>query len=434
MIKRRQFLKSSVSKGISLMVIPGLGGLNFQTYRKGRKLKYQLKHDIPTKLYDGKKCWVHPRAGIIPKRGKKGKPKVLFTMNTHDISGSDVFKGMYGFHTDDLGKSYSEPIALPPLNPRFETIEGKEHPVAASDFWPAFHSSSRKLLGIGHTVVYTPEWKVMVPRPRHTSYAVYDEKNDKWGNWKKLQMPGGEQFYFAGAGSVQRYDESDGTILLPIYFNPHPNGRKRSDRVAVLRCSFNGENLIYQMHGQEISIEDNSRGLQEPSLTKFKGKYYLTMRNDHNGYVSKSQDGLNFEPIVSWKFDDGSDLGNYNTQQHWVTHSEGLFLVYTRKGADNDHVFRHRAPLFMAQVDPDKLCVIWDTERIIVEERGARLGNFGVTNVSPNETWVTVAEWMQFSGKVKTPTSNLEVKNYGSDGSVWVAKINWNQPNKYFKT
>ncbi|EPR70905.1 hypothetical protein ADICYQ_0901 [Cyclobacterium qasimii M12-11B] len=55
MIKRRQFLKSSVSKGISLMVIPGLGGLNFQTYRKGRKLKYQLKHDIPTKLYDGKK-------------------------------------------------------------------------------------------------------------------------------------------------------------------------------------------------------------------------------------------------------------------------------------------------------------------------------------------------------------------------------------------
>ena len=33
-------------------------------------------------------------------------------------------------------------------------------------------------------------------------------------------------------------------------------------------------------------------------------------------------------------------------------HSEGIFLVYTRKGVGSDHVFRHRAPLFMAQVDP----------------------------------------------------------------------------------
>ena len=45
-----------------------------------------------------------------------------------------------------------------------------------------------------------------------------------------------------------------------------------------------------------------------------------------------------------WTFDDGSELGNYNTQQHWVTHSDGLFLVYTRRGADNDDIARHRAP------------------------------------------------------------------------------------------
>ena len=34
------------------------------------------------------------------------------------------------------------------------------------------------------------------------------------------------------------------------------------------------------------------------------------------------------------------------------------------------------------------------TERILVPEHGARLGNFGVTEVSPQETWVTVAEYM----------------------------------------
>ncbi|SHN33082.1 hypothetical protein SAMN04488057_12121 [Cyclobacterium lianum] len=433
MVNRRQFLKSSAIKSVSLMVLPAYGTIGVLSSQMGKKLKYRLRQDVPTKLYDGNKCWVHPRAGILPGIGTQPNLRVLFTMNTHDLSGSDVFKGMYGFDTVDLGESYSDPVAIPQLNPRYEVIDGKKHPVAASDFWPGFHSHSKKLLGIGHTVVYTSDWKVMVPRPRHTSYAVYDEKHGKWNHWKKLQMPVGDKFYFAGAGSVQRYDEPDGSILLPIYFNPHPKDEKRSDQVAVLRCSFDGENLIYKTHGKEIKIDDGSRGLQEPSLTRFQNNYFLTLRNDHKGYVTRSQDGLNFEQIVPWKFDDGTELGNYNTQQHWVTHSEGLFLVYTRKGAGNDHVFRHRAPLFMAQVDPERLCIIRKTERIIVEERGARLGNFGVTDVSPQETWVTVAEWMQFSGKYSTPEANGAVQQYGSDGSVFVAKIRWNQPNLYFK-
>jgi hypothetical protein len=96
-----------------------------------------------------------------------------------------------------------------------------------------------------------------------------------------------------------------------------------------------------------------------------------------------------------------------------------LFLVYTRRGANNDHVFRHRAPLFMAQVDPKRLCVLRKTERILVPERGARLGNFGVANINKDETWVTVAEWMQPKG----------VEQHGSDGSVFVARIHWARPN-----
>src|SRR5690606_209744 len=161
-----------------------------------------------------------------------------------------------------------------------------------------------------------------------------------------------------------------------------------------------------------------------PSLTKFNDEYFLTIRNDLCGYVTRSKDGLEYGPIKTWKFDDGTDLGNYNTQQHWVTHSDGLFLVYTRRGANNDHVTRHRAPLFMGQVDTDRLCIIRKTEQILVPERGAKLGNFGVTTVSPEETWVTVSEWMQPIG----------VEKYGSDGSVWVARIHWNKPNLNFKS
>ena len=64
----------------------------------------------------------------------------------------------------------------------------------------------------------------------------------------------------------------------------------------------------------------------------------MTMRNDKKGFVAVSDDGLHFGPIKPWTFDDGSELGSYNTQQKWVTHSDGLFLVYTRRGVDNDEI------------------------------------------------------------------------------------------------
>jgi hypothetical protein len=194
--------------------------------------------------------------------------------------------------------------------------------------------------------------------------------------------------------------------------------------VAVIRSAFDGRQLKYLERGNELGVDDATRGVHEPSLTKLGDTYYLTIRHDRRGYVTRSRDGLQFEPLRAWTFDDGSELGNYNTQQHWVTHSAGLFLVYTRRGLNNDHVFRHRAPLVMAQVDPDKLHVIRATEQILVPQRGARLGNFGVTDVTPDETWVTVAEWMQPRGCEK----------YGSDGSVWVARLRWKQPNGLFST
>lgn len=39
--------------------------------------------------------------------------------------------------------------------------------------------------------------------------------------------------------------------------------------------------------------------------------------------------------------------------------------------------------------------------------------------MSPAETWVTDAEWMQPRG----------VEKHGADGSVWVSKIRWAVPN-----
>lgn len=416
MSDRRTFIKTSLIGGISALSFPGASAM----YRNDlKKLSYQLYRDVPAKFYDGRYCWVHPRAGIVPHAGKKRGPRVVFTMTTQDNLGSDVFQEVFGFSTDDYGESWTEPREVKNLRPLFEDSNYDKIPVAASDLWPAYHKASKTLLNIGHTVVYTPDWKVKFPRPRHTAYSIYHPEKDKWSKWEKFTIPDDKKFYHEGAGSVQRYDEADGTILLPTYFTPL---NETSSRVTVMRCSFDGKKLHYINHGTELRIDDNTRGLHEPSLTKFKNEYFLTIRKDKLGFVTRSVDGLEYEPIKSWKFDDGNDLGSYNTQQHWVTHHDGLFLVYTRRGANNDHIPRHRAPLFMAQVDPVRLCVIRETEQILVPERGAKLGNFGVTNVSPDETWVTVSEWMQPIG----------VEKYGSDGSVWVARIHWNKPNLFF--
>ena len=137
----------------------------------------------------------------------------------------------------------------------------------------------------------------------------------------------------------------------------------------------------------------------------------MTMRNDEFGAVAKSTDGLHYTDLQLWKWEDGSLLDTYNTQQHWMTLGDELYLVYTRRGAGNDHVFRHRAPLFAARVENMRL--VRETEQAIVPERGARLGNFGVTQISQNKALVMAAEWMQPRG----------CEAYGSDNSIFLSVI-----------
>jgi len=400
MLSRRELLFNGIGAGITTFTLDRWAYAAM--LKESGPVEYELTRDVPTRLFDGKRCWSHPRAGIVPGAGQGDAPRVVMTMNTLDLSGDDVFKAMYGMNTDNLGRMWTDPQVQESLAVRRETIDGQERPVAICDFWPSWHVATNTLLGTGHTVVYTPNWKVAVPRPRHVAYAVYDAGQSQWKPWRKMALPEGPKFYNAGAGCAQRYDLEDGTILLPFYFTP-PGA---NSHVSVARCSWDGETLTYLEHGNEMAVDDKTRGLHEPSLARFRKSFYLTIRNDRQGYVTRSNDGLSFEPLRPWKFDDGSDLGNYNTQQHWVTHPGGLFLVYTRRGADNDHVFRHRAPLFMAQIDPDTLRVIRETEQVLVPERGARLGNFGVTRIS---------EWMQPEG----------IEKHGSDGSVFVVRIRW---------
>ena len=383
-------------------------------------VNYRIALDTIHRGYDGNYCWVHPRAGIVV-RGEYRTPAVVVTMQRLLLTGSDVFYALNEMRTNDLGRSWLGPYEHTATLGRRDEPDGRI--AVSSDFWPKWHAKSGKLLGIGHTVRYTNN-RVDKTASRQTVYSTYDPEKRTWQPWTPLEMPGDPRFANAGAGSVQRYDLPNGEILLPVYGALKGN----PDYYAlVLRCRFDGAKLSVLEYGTPLYLK-GGRGFGEPSLARFGDRYYLTLRNDLNGYVATSGDGLHYDTPRVWRWDDGSELGSYNTQQHWVTHRDGLMLVYTRKGASNDHVIRHRAPLFIAQIDLEKLAVRRSTERILVPDRGARLGNFGITEVSPDETWVTVAEWMQtFSPQLIIPVDNAR----GADNSVYAARIQWEKPNDF---
>ncbi len=234
------------------------------------------------------------------------------------------------------------------------------------------------------------------------------------------------KFFLVAPGCVQWLVQPDGTLLLPVYFKG-PAGPDY--RATVLHCTFDGQEMKYLKHGDEMAMA-GGRGLCEPSLASFQGKYYLTLRNDDRAYVTTSQDGLHFAPVQAWTFDDGQDLGSYNTQAHWLVHSGGLFLTYTRRGADNDHIARNRAPVFIAQVDPARLHVIRATERPLLPERGVMLGNFGATAITKDESWVTDAE---FISRLVDPRAGTKAHPRGADGTVWLGRVQWSKPNGLVK-
>ncbi len=366
-----------------------------------------LEHD------DGAFLWFHPRATAIPDAGEDGAPAVVITLQKH-LQVSDFYSGLYAMYSDDLGKTWTGPEAIPELAWR----DGPDNTIlAVCDVTPGYHPPTGKVLAIGAQLYYRPDGQLLegVARSDQTAYAVYDPETRSWSGWRTLAMPDARKFNFARNACAQWIVEPDGTLLVPLYFGESAG---QDFSVTVARCAFDGETLRYVEHGTEMTVS-GGRGLCEPSLARHYDRYFLTLRNDARGYVAASDDGLHYEPIQSWRFDDGEDLGSYNTQQHWLTHTDGLYLTYTRRGANNDHVFRHRAPLFIARVNPDTLRVVRDTERILIPERGATLGNFGAAAITQEESWVTVGEGVW----------NDDMRARGAAGALYIARVQWTSPN-----
>lgn len=342
-------------------------------------------------------------------------PVALMTMQR--VSGSDYFWPVQWCESTDLGKTWSDPAPIPGLGRHDTDTAGLAEGVC--DVSPDYHGATKTTLAMGHNVYYRSGHLARPQGPRWPVYTV----RDAGGNWSEPQRlfwddPRGSQIYTSNCG--QRLMLGSGDVLLPLSFG---NANWSARRVSSALCAFDGKTMIVKQVGNEL-INNAKRGLLEPSLTQFGEGYFMTIRaEDDRGYVSRSDDGLQWSQQKAWAWDDGRPLGMSTTQQHWVSHREALFLVYTRQAEANANVFRWRAPIYLAQVDPQRLCLLRDTERVVLPVIGdgvndpdhvARMGNFHITNATADESWVTVGECLPVDGW---------------RGDLLLARIRWRHPN-----
>jgi hypothetical protein len=333
-------------------------------------------------------------------------------MTLQEIGGSDYFGPVHWSESGDLGATWSDPEPTPSLGRRPGRDDFEE---GVCDVVPDYHPPTRTVLALGHNVFYRDGRFPGQQPPRWPVYAVRSPEGT-WSDSKRLEWddPRGAFIYTNNCG--QRVTLPDGDILLAFTFGPQPSSARS---VASVVCAFDGEALSVRRVGEELT-HDVGRGLLEPSLTFLDGRFYLTIRaEDGHGYVAASDDGLNWSEKQPWCWDDGESLAMSTTQQHWLRHPEGLFLVYTRKAPSNVNVIRWRSPLWVSQVDRERLRLIRSTERVVLPLVGdgvdnpddvALMGNFHVTNASPSESWVTVGEW---------------IPRGGCRGDLLMARIEW---------
>lgn len=360
---------------------------------------------------DGKsRTWFHPRICRIP-----GAPPTLL-MALQVITGSDYFHPVHWSESRDLGRTWSDPQPIPGMG-RHTNPDGVEE--GYCDTVPEYHAPTGAVLALAHNVYYKDG---RLTRPSDQRWPVYivRGRDGAWGKLRRLEWSHPEASAMYTSGCSQRITLPGGDILVPLSFGP----KERMDRaVCTARCSFDGQTLRIRDHGNTLRCSVR-RGLLEPSLAFLDGVFYLTIRAENSqGFVTRSRDGLEWEPMIPWSFEDGDPIPMSTTQQRWLPHSDGLLLVYTRRDSTNLNVMRWRAPLWAAELDRKRLTLIRATERVVIPMNTDGVlrpgqvehqGNFHTTAISPQESLVS-------TGTIVTTTFF---------GAVRIARIRWSRPNR----
>ena len=359
---------------------------------------------IASSGYDRIKCWGNPVA--LPVGGT-----VFVLAQKLLIKATDCFSDLSMLKSSDGGKSWSSPQQVAHLA-GFTDADGIRHAYLASSMRLC---ANGKILVILTTFNYNSQNRLDRANPQRVNYLYFDIANDSWSELRELKLDAPANADVLAVDSQLVKLDSD--YLLPYCVKEESS--KFYSRIARINISDDG--TLTPIDYSEKIQTPVGRGFLEPSLCRFAGKYYLSLRNDQSGHISASKDWKHFSEIKPLCFDDGSDLGNYNTMTRLLTIGNKLYLVYTRKGLNNDHIFRHRAPLIIGEVDPQSVSIVRASEQIAVPEHGARLGNFTAAVSPENSGYISVAEWMQ---TLEPERDNcLKCEEYGSDNRIWFVTL-----------
>ncbi len=331
-------------------------------------------------------------------------------MTLQDIKGSDYYSPVRWTASDHKFENWNDLQTVPGFG--WEPVD-QEINEAVCDVVPEYHAATGTVLAMGINIYYR-NGKLYEPYTeffngdkrclrRYPVYAIMDQNNEWVVKRKKLEFP---EFYKCSiytSNCSQRLTLPDGRIIIPVTFNYFG----RHDRSATtLLCNYDGRELTVVHRGSTLT-NPVGRGLLEPSIAEFRDRYYMTLRaEDDHGYVSVSDDGLNWQDIKPWQWEDGTPLTMSTTQQHWLELGGKLYLIYTRKNGVNGDVFRWRAPLLLAEFDQEKLCLKKTTEQTVfpmrLDPQNRRsvglMGNFHPLAISKHEAIVTVGEMRPDSG------------------------------------
>ncbi|MCC7349817.1 MAG: exo-alpha-sialidase [Phycisphaerales bacterium] len=337
-------------------------------------------------------CWFSPATAAVPTASG-----MQIVINVHQLTGNDCGP-MHTIVSRDMGRSWCPP---------FESQNQLKIPLE-DDIFESVHTpglmhlrKSGRTLAFSSTVftrdrninpLFKTEWFVSEKAAQIAgAFAWWDPNQGDFTPSRKFDVPqirarGNSPLIF---GLNQCCELADGSILMPL-------GEYRPDKTAsvgTMRLSIDGDELTIDHVGPMIGDK-----FYEPSIVEYGGRYYMTIRSERRDgrmYRAVSRDGLEWTNLDVWSWDDGSPVQTANTQQHWMKLGDALYLVYTRKSELNNGVYRFRAPLFMARVDPAGPCLIRESEQIVFEEKGARMGNFSICRISENESWIVTGEWLQ---------------------------------------
>ncbi len=330
--------------------------------------------------------WTIPRSAAFGT--EPAGPELLMTLSKLSKTGTDVYQGLAFTTSSDGGETWTPLTELPyAARPLREGITGMFGAAV-----PVFHAPTGKILLLGNCVGYTNYGTpaVKLTGVRYPAYAVFDPATRKWS--ADYTVLDGEED--ANTTSGFPWILADGTLLWPC------NGGR------VLRASFDGVKLTILGRGPQIEgLGKQPKNTGEYHLTQLGDRFYLALRCPDQNRIAVSTDGRTFEPAVELRWDDGTLVPSAATQMRWIRQQGRLYLVYTRVDESSKGIFRNRAPLWMAELDPATLHLKKSTEVIAVPISPGRddLGNFGTTFVNDKLSLVTTSEFG------RTPTSNSRV-------------------------